>query len=94
MIKELLLIAAFALRLGTGTVTSSVTPDQGAAAGRTHHDAAYTRRVFYVGGDYNKTALGTVLQNQIYVEQLTPAAGKTQTHPIVMLHGDDLSGIV
>ena len=94
MIKKILLFAAFTLGSRAATVLPSVSPGQDAAAGIVRPDAAYTRRVFYVGGDYNKTARGTVLQNQIYIEQLTPAAGKTQPHPIIMLHTGDISGIV
>lgn len=94
MIKKLLLFAAFALGSRAATVLPSISPGQGAAAEIVRPDAAYTRRVFYLGGDYYKTATGTVLQNQIYIEQLTPAAGKTQSHPIIMLHGGDISGIV
>ena len=55
-------------------------------------EARHTRKVFYIGGNYNKTATGTILQNQIYVEQLTPAGGITQSKPLVLLHGGDLAG--
>lgn len=55
-------------------------------------EARHTRKVFYFGGNYNRTASGTILQNQIYVEQLTPAGGITQPKPLVLLHGGDLSG--
>ncbi len=55
-------------------------------------EARHTRKFLYVGGDYNHTTSGTILQNQVYVEQLTPAGGISQKLPIVLLHGGDLSG--
>ena len=55
-------------------------------------EARHTRKVFYVGGEYNKTATGTILKNQIYVEQLTPAGGVTQPRPLILIHGGVLSG--
>ena len=55
-------------------------------------EARHTRKVFYVGGQYNKTASGTVLQNQIYVEQLTPVGVVSHPEPLILLHGGDLSG--
>ena len=55
-------------------------------------EARHTRKVFYVGGDYNRTAAGTYLQNLVYVEQLTPAGGSTKSKPLVLLHGGNVPG--
>ncbi|KAI4279925.1 MAG: hypothetical protein L6R38_004865 [Xanthoria sp. 2 TBL-2021] len=55
-------------------------------------EARHTRKIYYLGGDYNQTASGTILQNQIYVEQLTPAGGVTQPKPLVLLHGGNIAG--
>lgn len=55
-------------------------------------EARHTRKVFYVGGQYNKTASGTILENSIYVEQLTPAGGVSQPKPLVLIHGGNLAG--
>ncbi|KAL8672575.1 MAG: hypothetical protein Q9168_002980 [Polycauliona sp. 1 TL-2023] len=55
-------------------------------------EARHTRKVYYVGGTYNQTASGTVLQNQVYVEQLTPAGGIIQPKPLILLHGGNIAG--
>ncbi|KAL8759601.1 MAG: hypothetical protein Q9199_000645 [Rusavskia elegans] len=55
-------------------------------------EARHTRKIFYVGGTYNKTLNGTILQDQIYVEQLTPDGGVTQPRPLILLHGGNIAG--
>ncbi|KAI4222471.1 MAG: hypothetical protein L6R36_006115 [Xanthoria steineri] len=55
-------------------------------------EARHTRKIYYVGGTYNQTANGTILQDQVYVEQLTPAGGVTQPKPLVLLHGGNVAG--
>lgn len=55
-------------------------------------EARHTRKIYYVGGIYNQTANGTILQDQVYVEQLTPAGGVTQPKPLVLLHGGNVAG--
>lgn len=92
MILRPVFLVAFGLASHAATQNSS-----GLQLGNTQQplvDAAYTRRVFYVGGDYNTTNSGTVLRDKIYIEQLTPAAGKTKPYPLIMLHGGDISGSV
>lgn len=46
---------------------------------------------FFVGGTYVKTARGTVMDGQMYVHALIPAK-QTHTFPIVMIHGQSLTG--
>ena len=55
-------------------------------------EAQQTRKVYYVGGSYNHTANGTIIQDQIYVEQLTPDGGITQPKPFILLHGGNIAG--
>lgn len=57
--------------------------------GYPRYEAAYLRNFFYTGGEYafNLAANGTVFQNQMYVEQLTPVTGVTRPHPLVFLPG-------
>ena len=88
------LVAVFGLISLAATQASKLSDLQSGSTQQPLTDAAYTRRVFYVGGDYNMTDSGSVLQNQIYIEQLTPAAGKTKPHPLIMLHDGDSSGLV
>lgn len=53
---------------------------------------SHVRSYFYVGGEYINTAAGHVLQNQMYVEKLTPSAGSTKPYPIVFIHGGGQTG--
>ena len=94
MILRCVFMAAFGLISHAATQVSNSSALQFGSTQQPLSDAAYTRRVFYVGGDYNMTSSGPVLQNQIYIEQLTPAAGKTKPYPLIMLHGGDISGLV
>ena len=94
MILRPVFVVAFGLASHAATQISNSSGLQFGSTQQPLSDAAYTRRVFYVGGDYNTTDSGPVLQNQIYIEQLTPAAGKTKPYPLVMLHGGDISGLV
>lgn len=57
-------------------------------------DAFYQRSIFYAGGEYTFSAAnnGTILVNQLYVEQLTPKSGKKQKYPVVFVHGGGVSG--
>lgn len=59
-------------------------------------DAFYQRSIFYAGGQYafSKSNNGTILVNQLYVEQLTPRGGKKQKYPVVFVHGGGVSGTV
>lgn len=59
-------------------------------------EAFHRRNVFYAGGQYvfNETLGGTILVNQMYIEQLTPINGVTQRYPLVFLHGGGISGTV
>lgn len=49
-------------------------------------EAQHEREYFYVGGNYVTTPSGSLFQNQMYVEKLTPPR-VSQTYPIVLLHG-------
>ena len=59
-------------------------------------EAFYQRNVFYAGGEYkySNTSKGTILVNQLYVEQLTPTGGQKQKYPIIFVHGAGVSGTV
>ena len=59
-------------------------------------EALHRRNIFYVGGEYvfNATQGGTILINDQYVEELTPAGGVKHPHPIVFFHGGGVSGAV
>jgi len=62
-------------------------------------EAFYQRNIFYAGGEYeySSTSKGTILVNQLYVEQLLPiipTGGKKQKYPIVFVHGAGVSGTV
>lgn len=43
------------------------------------------------GGNFNETSQGTILQNQVYVEQVTRAGGVSQPKSLMVLYGGDLS---
>ena len=60
-----------------------------AAAGEAQH----VREYFYVGGEYITTSSGSLYQNQMYVEKLTPPK-VSQKYPIVFLHGGAQTGTV
>lgn len=54
----------------------------------TQNETPMVREYLQIGGNYVENAVGEhVLQNQIYVEHLTPVGGATQPAPIVMIHG-------
>ena len=59
-------------------------------------EALHRRNIFYVGGEYvfNATQGGTILINDQYVEELTPAGGVKHPYPIVFFHGGGVSGVV
>ena len=59
-------------------------------------EALHRRNIFYVGGEYvyNATQGGTILINDQYVEELTPAGGVKHPYPIVFFHGGGVSGAV
>ena len=62
------------------------------------YEAKYSRYIFYTGGEYVNysddlytfgalTKDGSVIGNQMYVEELVPAAGVNKTYPLVLLPG-------
>jgi hypothetical protein len=58
-------------------------------------DVAHTRKYFYTGGKYITDARGShYLKDQLYVEELTPAAGVTKPWPLVLIHGYGQTGTV
>ena len=59
-------------------------------------EGLHRRNIFYVGGEYvfNATQGGTILINDQYVEELTPAGGVKHPYPIVFFHGGGVSGAV
>lgn len=57
------------------------------------NEAQHVREYFFVGGQYVNTSSGTVLQNQMYVERLSPAE-ISQKYPVVILHGGGQDGTV
>lgn len=57
-------------------------------------EALHRREFFFVGGEYVNTTAGTVRQNQMYVEKLSPAAAITQPYPLILVHGGGQDGTV
>jgi hypothetical protein len=57
------------------------------------NETLHRRSFFYVGGEYVPTPGGHVLQNQMYVEKLTPAE-TTKPYPIIFIHGGAQTGTV
>jgi hypothetical protein len=56
-------------------------------------EAQHVREYFYVGGEYITTSAGSLYQNQMYVEKLTPPK-VSQKYPIIFLHGGAQTGTV
>lgn len=56
--------------------------------------SSHVRSYFYAGGEYLPTPTGHILQNQMYVEKLSPHNGPRQPYPIVFIHGSFQSGTV
>lgn len=56
-------------------------------------EAQHVREYFYVGGSYVTTASGSLFQNQMYVEKLTPPR-VSQAYPVVFFHGGAQTGTV
>ncbi|ORY59290.1 Alpha/Beta hydrolase protein [Pseudomassariella vexata] len=52
-----------------------------AAVNETQHARSY----FFVGGEYVETTAGTLIQNQMYVERLSPAH-ISRPYPIILMH--------
>ncbi|KAE9371905.1 alpha/beta-hydrolase [Stipitochalara longipes BDJ] len=55
-------------------------------------EAVHHRSFFYIGGGYVNTPAGHVLQDQMYVERLSPIGGSKKPYPIVFLHGGAQTG--
>ncbi|ETS81867.1 hypothetical protein PFICI_06869 [Pestalotiopsis fici W106-1] len=55
-------------------------------------EALHRREYFFVGGEYVNTTTGTLRQNQMYVEKLTPAANSSQPYPLILFHGGSQDG--
>ena len=79
----------YVLSLFQAVLVNSVKPGSSA-------EALHRRKIFYVGGQYvfNATQGGTILINDQYVEELTPAGGVKHPYPIVFFHGGGVSGAV
>ena len=60
------------------------------------HERNHQRETFYVGGAYEKDALGNhTFQGQMYVERLLPESSTTrQPYPLVLIHGATRTGNV
>lgn len=58
------------------------------------YESSHSRSYFHVGGEYLKTSIGHILQNQMYVERLSPTNGSRQPYPIIFIHGACQSGTV
>ncbi|KAK9421505.1 hypothetical protein SUNI508_05740 [Seiridium unicorne] len=54
-------------------------------------EALHRREYFFVGGQYVNTSSGTLLQNQMYVEKLSPAE-ISQPYPLIFIHGGGQDG--
>ncbi|KAL8739005.1 MAG: hypothetical protein Q9181_000287 [Wetmoreana brouardii] len=85
MLRSLALSVAL---LAVAPVRSSPSPQHNTS------EAFYQRNIFYAGGhyQYSNTSHGTILVNQLYVEQLTPVGGKKHKYPVVFVHGGGVSG--
>ncbi|KAK7942606.1 uncharacterized protein PG986_011719 [Apiospora aurea] len=58
-------------------------------------ETPHRRSYFYVGGKYvDDGAGGHLLQDQMYVERLSPVDGPSQPTPIVLVHGQGQTGTV
>lgn len=58
-------------------------------------EAPHIRTYFYIGGEYAKDEKGGhFFRDQMYVEKLVPAQGVTQKFPIIMMHGNCMTGTV
>ncbi|KHO00426.1 uncharacterized protein MAM_01204 [Metarhizium album ARSEF 1941] len=56
-------------------------------------EVPHVRTYFYAGGEYVEDGKGNhFLHNQMYVEKLVPARGVTQAWPIVLMHGNCMTG--
>lgn len=64
-----------------------------AAAAVTTGEAQHAREYFYVGGEYVTTPSGSLFENQMYVEKLTPPR-VSKPYPIIFLHGGAQTGTV
>src|ERR1700712_1993668 len=55
----------------------------------------HTRQYFYVGGEYVTATTGEhVMENEMYVEELSPVGGSTKPFPLVFIHGLGQTGTV
>lgn len=58
-------------------------------------DCAHYRNYFYVGGRYVDNGKGgQIMEDQMYVERLTPAQGTSRTFPVIFIHGGGQTGTV
>jgi hypothetical protein len=58
-------------------------------------ETPHTRKYFYIGGKYITDNNGAhYVKDQVYVEQLTPALGKVNPVPLVLIHGLGQTGTV
>jgi hypothetical protein len=80
----------FVRLFAAASLASTLSANPTAAGSR---EAQHVREYFYVGGSYVTTSSGSLFQNQMYVEKLTPPK-VTQKYPIVFLHGGGQTGTV
>ena len=58
-------------------------------------EVAYIRSYFYSGGEYAPDGHGGhYFRDQMYVEKLVPVDGVRQTRPVVLMHGNTMTGTV
>jgi hypothetical protein len=57
-------------------------------------ETPHRRSFFYIGGEYVNTSTGHILQDQMYVERLSPSGGSIKPHPIIFIHGGAQTGTV
>lgn len=85
------------MRLALVSCAAAATDGTQDPADRGYGDVPHYRTFFHVGGKYVQKGNDSgshVSMNQMYVEELTPAAGETQKHPIALLHGRGQTGTV
>jgi predicted peptidase len=52
------------------------------------------RSYFYIGGEYVNTSAGHILQDQMYVEKISPTGGPAKPFLVVFIHGGGQTGTV
>jgi hypothetical protein len=80
-----------AIMLNTGSITNATSSQHWPH----NSEVAHVRTYFYVGGEYVDDGRGGHhFRGQMYVEKLVPVQGVTQKWPVVLMHGNSMTGTV